>query len=144
MKLSTRTRYGMRAMLELAEEYGKGPLQIKVMAQNQDISIKYLEQLMTILKTSGFIRSIRGPRGGYLLAKDPGQVKLSEIFTALEGPLVTAECVEDKNYCARASDCVTRQLWTQVQNVIYNLLDSMTLKDLVKKTKDKKALYYQI
>ena len=144
MKLSTRTRYGMRAILELAENDGGSPLQIKIIAQRQDISIKYLEQLMAILKSAGFIRSIRGAKGGYALAKPPSQIKLSDVFNALEGTVTTAKCVENKNYCARAADCVTRQVWTEVQWAIINVLQSITLQDLVDRTKNKRTLDYQI
>jgi len=144
MKLSTRTRYGTRAILELAENHGQGPLQIKIIAQNQDISVKYLEQLMAILKSAGLVRSIRGPKGGYLLAKAPNQIKLSDVFNALEGPVITAECLEDESYCARVADCLARQLWAQVQKAIETVLQSMTLQDLVNKAKESKALDYQI
>ena len=144
MKLSTRTRYGIRAMLELAEKGQKGPLQIKIIAQRQEISVKYLEQLMAILKSAGFVRSVRGARGGYALAKAANQIKLSDIFNCLEGPVTTAECIEDESYCARVADCVTRQVWTQVQEAIINVLQSITLQDLVDRTKDNKILDYQI
>ena len=144
MKLSTRTRYGIRAMLELAGKYGEGPLQIKVIANRQDISIKYLEQLMAMLRSGGFVRSIRGSKGGYVLSKVPAQIKLDELFTCLEGPVVTVECVEDENYCARAADCVTRQVWAQVQAAMVNVLQSMTLQDLVNRTKERKNLDYHI
>lgn len=144
MKLSTRARYGTRAILELAENHGQGPLQIKIIAQNQDISVKYLEQLMAILKSAGLVRSIRGPKGGYLLAKAPNQIKLSDVFNALEGPLITTECLEDESYCARVADCLARQLWAQVQKAIETVLQSMTLQDLVNKAKESKALDYQI
>jgi len=145
MKLSTRTRYGVRAILELAENHGAGPLQVKAIAQRQDISVKYLEQLMAILKSAALVRSIRGSKGGYLLAKAPNQIKLSDVFGALEGPsAIAVECLENKSYCARAADCVTRQVWAQVQEAIMSVLQSMTLQDLVDRTKDKRALYYQI
>jgi len=144
MKLSTRARYGIRASLELACNYGKGPLQIKIIAQRQEISVKYLEQLMAILKSTGFIRSIRGAKGGYILAKPPNQVKISDIFNALEGPIITVECLESDQYCARAADCVTRELWSQVQQAIIGVLESVTLKDLVERTKSDKTSYYQI
>ena len=144
MKLSTRTRYGIRAMLELAENYGEGPLQIKVIANRQDISVKYLEQLMAMLRSGGFVRSIRGSKGGYMLSKVPAQIKLDELFTCLEGPVVTVECVEDENYCARAADCVTRQVWAQVQAAMVKVLQSMTLQDLVNRTKERKNLDYHI
>jgi len=144
MKLSSRTRYGIRAILDLAENIGSGPLQIRVIAQRQDISIKYLEQLMATLRSAGFVRSIRGAKGGYVLAKAPVQIKLSDVFNALEGPVITAECVENQNYCARAADCITRQLWAQLQYAIQNVLQSITLQDLVDRAKDKKMLDYQI
>jgi len=143
MKLSTKTRYGMRAMLELAEHSQSSPLQIKAIAQNQNISMKYLEQLIGILKTAGLVTSVRGAKGGYTLAKKPEQIKLSEIFTALEGPVDTAECLLDKNYCGKTAECITRQLWAQLQKVIINLLESLTLQDFTERAKNK-ALHYQI
>ncbi len=139
MKLSSRTRYGMRAILELAENHGEGPVQIKTIAQRQDISVKYLEQLMAVLKSAGFVKSIRGSKGGYILAKPPNQIKLGDVFNAFEGPVATVECVENESYCARAADCVTRQVWAQVQEAIENILQSITLQDLVDRAKDKKV-----
>ena len=144
MKLSTRTRYGVRAMLELAASQGEGPVQIKTIAHRQDISVKYLEQLMAVLKSAGFVRSIRGAKGGYILAKPANQIKLSDVFNALEGPVTTVECVGNENYCARVTDCVARQVWAEVQQAIEKVLQSVTLQDLVDKTKDKRALSYQI
>ena len=144
MRLSTRTRYGIRAMLELAENVGRGPLQLRIIARRQDISVKYLDQLMTILKSAGFVRSIRGSKGGYVLARAPEQIKLNDVFNCLEGPVVTVECTENENYCARAADCVARQVWVQVQEAIKNVLQSRTLRDLVDRTRDKKSLNYQI
>ena len=144
MKLSTRTRYGIRAIIELAMNYGKGPLQIRVIAQRQDISVKYLEQLMTILRSAGFIRSIRGSKGGYILASQPAQIKLSDVFDALEGNVTMVECVEDKNYCDKTADCIARQVWAQVRKAIKDVLHAITLQDLVDRTKAGKKLDYQI
>lgn len=144
MKLSTRTRYGMRALLELARHYGKGPLQTRTIAEHEDISGKYLEQLMATLKSAGFVRSLRGSKGGYMLAKAPNQIRLNEVFNCLEGPVATVECVEDEDYCERVADCVTRGVWSQVQQAITNVLQSITLQDLVDRAKDKQALDYQI
>lgn len=144
MKLSTRARYGVRAVLELAANQGKEPLRIKTIAHRQDISVKYLEQLMTVLKSAGFVRSIRGSRGGYILAKAANQIKLSDIFNALEGPVTTVECLENENYCAKVADCVARQVWAEVQHAIMNVLQSMTLQDLVDRANDKRTLNYQI
>lgn len=144
MKLSTRTRYGMRAVLELAENYGKGPLQLKIIAQHQEISAKYLEQLMTILKSAGIVNSVRGSKGGYVLVKAPEQIKLSDIFHCLEGPVVTVDCVENKSYCTRTNDCVARQVWVEVQKAVMEVLQSITLQNLVDRAKHNKALNYQI
>ncbi len=141
MKLSTRTRYAMRAILELADNYGKGPLQTRVIAQQQDISVKYLEQLMAALKSAGLVRSRRGARGGYVLARPPAKIKLSDIFDVFEGPVVTVECVANENYCARAADCIARQVWSEVQRAVKNVLQSKTLQDAIDKARDKKWDY---
>jgi len=144
MKLSTRARYGIRAMVELAQNEGKGPLQIKAIGQHQEISIKYLEQLLAILKSGGFVRSVRGAKGGYMLADAAKKIRLSDVFNCLEGPLVTTECLEDNDYCPKAADCVTRELWAEVQTAVKKVLDSFTLEDLVEKAKTKKNMDYQI
>ena len=134
MKLSSRSRYGFRAILELAVDYGKGPLQIKTIAKREDISNKYLEQLIAMLKASGLVRSIRGPRGGYELTRPPNEVKLSDVFKTLEGPVVTVECLEHPEFCPRCTDCVTRQVWAEMQGAMMGVLESKTLQDLVDRT----------
>jgi Rrf2 family transcriptional regulator, cysteine metabolism repressor len=141
MKLSTRTRYAMRAILELANNYGKGPLQTRVIAQNQDISTKYLEQIMSALKSTGLIRSQRGAKGGYVLANPPEKIKLSDVFDVFEGPVVTVECVANENYCSRAADCIARQVWGEVQRAVRNVLQSTTLRDVIDKAKITKSDY---
>jgi len=135
MKLSTRTRYGMRAVIELAQHEEKRPLQLKAIAERQDISVKYLEQLMSMLRSSGLLRSIRGAKGGYILARPPEQINLSEIFRCLEGPVTTAECTENGDYCERSADCVAREVWIEVEAAIQKILRSITLADLVKRAK---------
>ncbi|MHC4552104.1 MAG: RrF2 family transcriptional regulator [Planctomycetota bacterium] len=144
MKLSSRTRYGMRAILELALEYGNAPLQIKTIADREDISNKYLEQLIAMLKAAGLVRSIRGPRGGYLLAKPPAEIQLKEVFVTLEGPMVPAECLDHPEFCPRCMDCVTRDIWQELQNAIDGVLESVTLADLVEKTKSSAKGNYSI
>ncbi len=140
MKLSTRSRYGVRAVLELGIEYGKGPVQIKTISERQGISNKYLEQLMALLKSAGLVKSIRGPKGGYFLAKEPSKVRLDEVFKVLEGPFAVVGCIEDADYCPRYSDCVTRSLWCQVQKAIEDTLQSNTVQDLVDKALAKTAM----
>jgi Rrf2 family protein len=145
MKLSTRTRYGIRAAIELAKRCGEGPVQIKVIGKQQAISVKYLEQLMAMLKSGGFVHSVRGSRGGYVLAREPEQIKMDELVLSLEGSITAAECVDDDGFCARAADCAARDLWTQVQQAVLDVLKSITLKDLVDKAKSKRqALSYNI
>ena len=144
MKLSTRTRYGIRAILELAENYRQGPLQLKIVAQHQDISVKYLEQIIAMLKSGGFVRSIRGAKGGYILAKAPNQIKLSDVFDCLEGRVTTVECIENEDYCVRVAECIARQLWIQLDRAVKGVLEAITLQDLVDRAKDKRALDYQI
>ena len=145
MKLSTRTRYGMRALLELAIAHNAGPLQIKMIAQRQNISNKYLEQLVSMLKTAGLVRSIRGPYGGYVLARPPEEIKLSDVFRTLEGPVLTVECVENENVCPSHADCATRKLWVQMNDAILSVLENKTLRDLVEMAeKEKRSMSYQI
>jgi len=144
MKLSTRTRYAVRAIIELAQNDNDRPLQLKVIAQRQDISIKYLEQLMAVLRSAGFVRSVRGSKGGYVLAKVPNEIKLNEVMDRLEGTVTTVECVENKDYCSRSADCAARYLWTQVEQAIEHVLQSITLQDLVNKANEEKKMDYQI
>ncbi len=144
MRLSTRTRYAVRAMLELAVNTSNIPVQLKTIAKHQDISVKYLEQLMATLKTAGFVRSVRGSKGGYILAKPPNQIMLDRLFSCLEGPVITVECVENDSFCDRAADCAPRLLWAELQAAIMRVLKSTTLQDLVDKTKTYAKADYQI
>lgn len=144
MKLSTKTRYATRAILELAEHFDKGPLQTRVIAKHQEISVKYLEQLMSAMKSAGIIRSRRGAKGGYELSQPPEKIKLSEIFNVFEGPLVTVECVTDEKYCKKAGNCVARQIWCEIQKAAKNILDSITLQDALDKAHKSKPDDYQI
>ena len=140
MKLSTRTRYGLRAVLELALQHDKGPVQVKTIARKQDISGKYLEQLFAILKSTELIKSVRGPKGGYLLARSPDSITLYDLFKALEGPGATVECLENKDYCSRYPDCVARQAWAKLQEAIFEMLKSITLQQLLEKTQENDKL----
>jgi Rrf2 family cysteine metabolism transcriptional repressor len=144
MKLSTRTRYAVRAIIELAQNDSKKPLQLKIIAQRQEISVKYLEQLMAVLRSAGFVRSIRGSKGGYMLAKAPNEIKLNDVMHRLEGTVATVECVENDDYCSRSADCAARYLWTQVEQAIDRVLEGITLQDLVEKANEQKKLNYQI
>ena len=131
-------------MIELAQNEASRPLQLKVIAERQDISVKYLEQLMAVLRSAGLIRSVRGSKGGYMLSKSASQVKLSDILHCLEGAVMTVECVEDSQSCARAAECAARQVWMRVQQAIEEVLQSITLQDVVNMARDAKQLDYQI
>jgi Rrf2 family transcriptional regulator, cysteine metabolism repressor len=144
MKLSTRTRYGIRAVLELAEQYGKDPLQLKHIAKDQEISIKYLEQLMTMLKSAGIVSSLRGSRGGYILSRPPNSITLSDCFTCLEGPVIIVECVQNDSYCHRSSACAAREVWAEVDKAIMDILQSTTLEDVISKAGKSRLTHYQI
>ena len=144
MKLSTRTRYATRAILELAEHFGQGPLQTRVIAKHQEISVKYLEQIMSALKSAGIIRSQRGAKGGYVLSRSPDKIKLNEIFDIFEGPTMMVECAVNEKYCDKAEDCVARQVWREIQKAIKSILESITLQDALDKAKKDKQADYQI
>lgn len=133
MKLSTRSRYGTRAMLDIALNDGYGPVQLKDLARRQELSMKYLEQIVPNLKAAGLIRSIRGAGGGYVLAKPARDITLLNIIEVLEGSLVPVECVSNPHLCARTSECAVHDIWREVQYGMNNILSSHTLEDLAEK-----------
>ena len=133
MKLSTRTRYGTRALLDLARYQGDKPVQLKEIAQRQNISLHYLEHIITPMVGAGIIRSIRGAKGGLQLSRKPEQIKLSEVVTLLEGTITPVDCVMDPECCGRSDFCVTRDIWTEMKEAIDKTLDSYTLKDLMER-----------
>ena len=99
---------------------------------------------MAMLKSAGIVRSVRGSKGGYVLAKSPAQIKMSDCFECLEGSVITTECVESDSYCERKNNCMARQLWADVQNAIMGVLESMTLQSIVDRSKKNKAIHYHI
>lgn len=130
MKFSTRARYGMRAMLDLAINDKNGLVLLKEIAARQEISKRYLEHMMTLLRNRGLVVAERGAAGGYRLARDPQDITLDEIFVALEGPVAPVECVRDASVCHRADDCVVRDLWCEVAAAMQEVLSGQTLADL--------------
>lgn len=137
MKLSTRARYGTRALLDLALHSREGPVPLRDIAQRQQISPPYLEHLITPLVAAGVIRSTRGARGGVRLAKSPREIKLSEIVKLLEGSITPVECVNDPEYCPRSNFCATRDIWGELNEAMNGVLESTTLQDLVERQKIK-------
>ena len=147
MKLSTKGRYGARLMLELALEYGKGPVLLKEVAERQEISEKYLGHLISPLKAAGLINSTRGAHGGYTLAKASKDITLAEVVQAVEGNLSVVECVSSPGVCSRVEICVTRDIWSQLSEKMMEILESITLQDMVSRQKQKQelqALIYSI
>lgn len=137
MKLSTKGRYGLRALLDMAIYQNNGPVTLNNIAERQGISEGYLEQLMMPLKRAGIVRSVRGAQGGYLLSKDPKDVTVGEIIRVLEGPIAPVACVNEDfpEVCERSGSCVTRLVWEKVRDSISEVLDSFTLEGLVQESK---------
>jgi len=137
MKLTTKSRYGTRAMIDIALNQEKGPVSLKDLAYRQGVSLKYLEQIIPSLKAAGFIRSIRGPSGGYTLAKNPRQIKVLDIIKALEGSLSPVDCVDMPKICPRVKECATFEIWKEVHDAINEILSSRTLEDLTELQREK-------
>ncbi len=140
MRLSTRSRYGTRLMLRLAKNYDKGPIFLKDIAQNEEISEKYLSQLVIPLKASGLIFALRGAQGGYQLRKHPSKITIKDIVQVLEGHLSPVECVKNHSVCSRVKDCSARDIWETLYKKISETLDSITLNDLLESEELKEEL----
>ena len=130
MKLSTKGRYGVKAMVELAINYGGAPLSIKTISKRQNISEYYLEQLFSPLRKAKLITSIRGVQGGYVLSREPKDITVAEIMYVLEGPIEIAECIDGVS-CDNLDCCATRLLWAKIKNSIDDVMKSVTLQDIV-------------
>jgi Rrf2 family transcriptional regulator, cysteine metabolism repressor len=133
MKFSSRARYGLRAMIALAQGYRKGPISLAEISRSEEISLSYLEQLMAVLRKASLVEGTRGAHGGYQLTADPASITAGQVVRALEGPLVPAECVSEgveSGYCRRETVCPSRPLWQQVRDSIAQVLDTTTLADL--------------
>ena len=146
MKLSTRGQYGTRALLDLALRQGERPVPLKDIAQRQQISLRYLEHLITPLIAGGIVRSTRGAGGGVSLARSPEEIRLSEVMQLLEGSIAPVECVSNPGICTRSKLCVTRDIWSELKQAMDGVLESTTLQDLVERQKRKEqpemVMYY--
>jgi Rrf2 family cysteine metabolism transcriptional repressor len=139
MNLSTRARYGTRALLDLALHQDEAVVPLKDIARRQEFSLPYLEHLITPLIAGGIIRSTRGARGGVSLLKHPQEIKLSEVIHLLEGSTAPVECVNHPKICPRSDLCVTRDIWDEMKKAMDGVLQSTTLQDLVERQKRKWA-----
>jgi len=137
MKLSTRGRYGVRLMLDLALRYGEGPILLKDIAERQGISEKYLWQLINPLKTTGLVNSLRGAHGGYVLGKSPESISIKAILQVLEGTLCLVDCVDNPALCERAASCISRDIWGEASKNMQQTLEDTTLAAMVERQKEK-------
>ncbi len=137
LKLSTKGRYGVRLMLDLAMHFGHGPVPLKGIAQRQEISEKYLGNLIVPLKNAGLINSSRGPSGGYLLARPPKQINLKEVISVLEGPMCLVDCVNNPSICKRSDKCVARDVWKETTQKMLKVFSRITLERMANKQKIK-------
>ena len=123
-------------MQELAQDYNNGPVRIGEIAKRQNISVKYLEQLIIPLKQDNFIKSVRGPKGGHMLARPPEKITVGQIVRTLEGGMALAGCIENPNECERSRGCVTRSIWEDASKAMYDKLNSITLSTLLEMEKN--------
>ena len=137
MKLSTRTRYGVRLMVALAVNYGKGPVFLKDIAKGENISEKYLSLIIIPLRGVNLVNSVRGAHGGYNLSKEPSQITLKEIVDVLEGDCSLVDCVKNPSSCSRVPICASHDIWASIGEKISETLSSITLDKLVKMNQEK-------
>ncbi|MCR5793339.1 MAG: Rrf2 family transcriptional regulator [Lachnospiraceae bacterium] len=138
MMFSTKGRYALRLMLDIAMNEGEGPVRIKDIGSRQGISDKYLEQIISILNRSGYVRSIRGPHGGYKLTKSPKEYTAGMILRVTEGSLAPVSCLEfEDNTCERRDECVTLELWKRIDDAVSGVVDHITLEDMLSWKNDK-------
>ena len=133
MKLSTKGRYGVRLMFDLAVHTGDQPVTLKDIAARQEISEKYLSNLIPLLRNAGLVHSVRGSQGGYTLGRPPNEITLKDILVVLEGSMCLVECTEKPMLCQRSEDCFVRDIWAEVTEKMLESLESFTLESMVEK-----------
>lgn len=133
MQLSTKARYAVRAMVELTLKDNKEPVKLKDIADSQDISLKYLEQVMFPLRVRGYVKTLKGSQGGYLMSKPPEQITILEIVECVEGSMSPVECADNPDICKRKKICAAREVWVGLKDAISTELSKITLADLAKK-----------
>lgn len=131
MRLSTRCRYGIHAMFDLALNVGEGPQTIRSIAQRQLVPEQYLEQIIGVLRREGLVRSLRGSQGGYMLAKAPEEITIGELIRLLEGPVLMADCVAAEDACIRSGQCPSRLVWEKLTDCINSFVDTITLQNML-------------
>ena len=144
MKLSTKCRYGLRAAVEIARQYGRAPVKRKDIARKESISSSYLENILLVLRNRKIVETARGVNGGYVLCRPPSAVSAYEIISALEGPLSIVDCVDNPEACKKSGRCVTRPVWSELAETIRGSLTRITLQELLDREKKTGASEYSI
>lgn len=143
MKISTKGRYALRLMLDIAVHSGGRPVRLKDAAARQEISVKYLESIVSVLAKAGYVKSIRGAQGGYMLTKEPAQYTAGDILRLTEGSMAPVDCLEERQgRCGRTENCVTRRLFQELDAAIRSVIDRYTLEDLAAWEKEKGRAYF--
>ena len=154
MRITTTSRYGVRALFDVAYHGGGQPTQIKDISRRQKISQRYLEQIFNKLLKAGLLNSRRGPRGGYMLSRDPSEISVGEVITAAQGPIIPVRCLADdtekRKFCDVFENCITRHVWKQTQNLLIDYYSSVSIADLcalarkqgVSRELDNKYMYF--
>ncbi len=137
MKISTKARYGVRTLIDVALHQGERQVPLKDIAGRQQITLPYLEQIVPSLVKAGFLRSIRGPSGGVRLAKCSENIRISEVIEAMDGSMAPVDCVDDPGSCERSDQCVTCDVWNRLKEAVDGVLESVTLRSLAERQKDK-------
>lgn len=141
MKLSTKGRYGLSAMVDLAMHEKEGRISIKSISERQNISMNYLEQIIAMLKKEGFVKSSRGAQGGYALSRSPDRISVGDILRALEGDLNPVDCilVNEEKECEASDSCVTKFVWKKISDSINDVVDHITLEDILRENNRRKG-----
>lgn len=140
MKLSTKGRYTAKAILDLALNYGNGPVYLRDIARRQGFSQRYLGQLIIPMAQAGLVKGFRGRRGGFVLTRPPSKITLSQVIQTSEGQISFEECVENPEKCSKSGKCVIRDIWSETTEAVESILKSTTLQDLIERQAEKEDL----
>jgi Rrf2 family cysteine metabolism transcriptional repressor len=150
MRFSAKAEYGVKAILELATQPGREPVQVRNIAKNQGLPVRFLEQVMSALKKAGLVESVRGAQGGYLLNRSPKEISLGDVLKAIDGQMTEMRCISDRKQpkCEDAGNCVVQDVWAEVKHSFINILNSISLQDICdrkrQKERQRKVLMFHI
>ncbi|HZS76292.1 MAG TPA: Rrf2 family transcriptional regulator [Ktedonobacteraceae bacterium] len=133
MKLTMKGDYGLRAMLDLAAYYGQGPIESADIASRQHIPEQYLDQILMVLRKEGLVKSVRGPKGGHMLARSPAQITMAQVMQALEGYVPPMECLPNPDFCQLSPGCALREVWRKIDEMTQQVLISTTIEELAQR-----------